>query len=79
MWGLFPTTTRCSPLVEKVMARTAAMWGMVACRVSCESHILIVRPAAVVATPKMEFGLSWDGEIATAFTSSLWGVSFGGA
>jgi hypothetical protein len=27
----------------------------------------------------MEFELAWEGEIATAFTSSLWALLFGGA
>ena len=58
MCGIFPAATRCSPLAEKVMARTAVAWRMVACRVSFASHIFTVHPAAEAAAPKMEFGLA---------------------
>ena len=79
MCGTFPAIARCSPLAEKVMVRTSVVCWMVACRVSCASQIFTVCPAAVAAVPKMEFELAWEGEIATAFTSSLWALLFGGA
>lgn len=79
MSGVPPATTRFSPLEEKAIARTVSVWEMVACRVSCESHIFTVWPAAVAVVPKGELELAWEGEIATALTSSWWGALAGGA
>jgi hypothetical protein len=79
MCGTFPATTRCSPLAEKVMARTSVVCRRVASRVSCAFQIFTVCPAAVAVVPVVELELAWEGEIATAFTSSLWALLFGGA